>query len=207
MRKLLRFTQSEFANKIGVESYLIVLRYEKNIHKPDLSKIRLVSLRGDVSENWILKGTVNSKNCDRLVAAYKVIYRKQEADLHREYSEDKFNRSLSVFARNLRVSPEFIECIKSHSIDPHPNIFKKFCAAYSVDYSVFKDILSNKTDSGFNDDIYYGSGGVSHKNSNMLDEINFLLQEDEAAQKMVLEILRSRKTINDNTEKLKHKKS
>jgi hypothetical protein len=63
-------------------------------------------------------------------------------------------------------------------------------------------------ESGFEEDLYEirSSGGAPHKKNDTLDEINLLLMDDKEAHKMVLEILRSRKSINDTTAKLKDKK-
>ena len=190
VRQILGMNQSEFAEKIGVESYNTVFRYEKNKRKPNSATIGRICEIGYTTFKWILLGKVNTEICDRLIDSIK-----------------SKNIRYEIITMGFGMSSEYLKGIAKYKISPSKKFISKYCDHYDEDRVLFYDFLMFEDD---NMEFYIPKS--RHKKDNNIKKINEickLLEEDTEAQDLVLKLLRSRKESKEAAEALsvKNKKS
>lgn len=183
IRELLGLSQKDFAEKISVDHYMTILRYEGRKSKPTLSRINAIAAAGETTSRWLLTGLVDKKVCNDLVS-----------ELHR-------NTVTYETAAHLALVPiELILSFRRHIMEPSPHILNYLCDVCKLRKSVFDDYLFNIDNYGIEKVT-----GISQKQvievpdveSNSISEITKLLVGDPVAQKKVLDILKARKAQSD----------
>lgn len=206
LRKIFGFSQKDFADKIGLSSHMTIYQYEKSLRIPDMAKIRIIALIGNTTSKWLLTGIIDKKNCDQLIDSIKEMHRgvKKEPE-----TPERINHLFSWVAQDLDIPKEYLQAISEHKITPSGSFIKKYCGYYRVDPLRFIDVLMSLDNMGFGEEIYSpGKKEKQPQNKKDLDdmiEINRLLMEDDEGRKLVLDVLRSRKSINSNIKKLTDK--
>ena len=190
VRKLLKFTQGEFAEKLNLERYGAVFRYEKNLRKPDLAIIRTICFLGNTTSKWMLTGKVDKKLCDEIII-----------------SINESKRSLAAVAHDINVPVEYLKYLQEYKIDPSANFIKRYLAFYP-DADINADVLSNLDKENYND-VHYSDANIGNQSEkiNNLAEINGLLLEDVDAQRIVLSLLWGRKIYKTRAAKSEKKKN
>jgi transcriptional regulator with XRE-family HTH domain len=207
IRTLFKLTQKEVAEKIGLQSAIAIYQYEKKLRKPDRAKILLLAELGCTTSQWLLRGDVDAKICDKIVGTIKHFYTNQYPPLSLSAKvTDSLMDSLVGFdlflekaAKRLDVPSHYLLLVTKHDIDPSANFIRHFCQNFNVQLSEFGDALA-ETRATAPDEAKPETG---RNEADPTTEICALLADDEEARSLVLELLRARKTMKRAIDKLR----
>ncbi len=203
LREILNLTQKEFAENIGLSSHVAVYYYEKNLRKPDLGRVLLISELGNTTCGWVLTGHVDSKACDKIIKGIKRFYSELRNEIIPVSITIDNKYILDKASKRLDLSPLYLYSVQYHSIDPSAGFIKRFCQDFNVRVSDFGD-LSSKMGFDFKKTppCFAVVDVVSAEEDDPMTEIIALLSEDKEAQKLVLKMLHSRNAMNEALSRL-----
>ncbi len=183
IRKILSLSQLEFAYKVGLESHVAVYRYEKNASNPSKLKAQRIVELGHTTMSWLYTGDVDESLCRNILLRSSF-----------------FGSSLKDVAESLGVNEKYMIALKEYKINPSYSVVENYCRYYNLSGKERIELLDSFDKSEYDPELVSFESGIKKvpERNEAINEIINLLVDDEEAQKIVLELVRTlkkRKTV------------